>query len=280
VSFGRATWNGQPVEFDPVTLDMTSLHRDALDAQIARSVETFRKMAGGVTPRTCSLCGYHGMFSAYGMPPRLDARCGKCCSLERHRLFGLLVQRREDLFSEKDHVLHFAPEHQLRRLIRPLVARYETADIRAQSRIDHVVDIENLALPSHSYSRVVANHVLEHVDDSRALSEIFRILKPGGAAILSCPVVEGWGETYENPLVTEAEDRIVHFGQSDHLRYFGRDIRDRIRGAGFALEEFTAVEPDVRIHGLIRGETLFIAWRPSDDPRHQVKPALRNPGNG
>ena len=42
-----------------------------------------------------------------------------------------------------------------------------------------------------------------------------------------------------------------------------RDIRDRIRAAGFDLTEFTAVEPDVHIYGLMRGETLFIGTKPA-----------------
>ena len=78
----------------------------------------------------------------------------------------------------------------------------------------------------------------------------------------STPICEGWAETYENPEVSTREDRIVHFGQGDHVRLYGRDLRTRIRAAGFELTEFTAVEPDVLTYGLMRGETLFIAEKP------------------
>ncbi len=79
---------------------------------------------------------------------------------------------------------------------------------------------------------------------------------------LMTPVVEGWAETYENPAITTPKLRRLHFGQHDHVRYYGRDVRDRIRAPGFALTEVTAVEPDVLTYGLNRGETLFIATKP------------------
>jgi hypothetical protein len=73
------------------------------------------------------------------------------------------------------------------------------------------------------------------------------------------PVVEGWDETYENQAITSPAGRELHFGQHDHVRFFGRDFRDRVRRAGFTVSDFTATEPDVSRHGLSRGEKLFIA---------------------
>jgi SAM-dependent methyltransferase len=99
------------------------------------------------------------------------------------------------------------------------------------------------------------------VDDRKALAEIHRILKPGGVALIMLPVIEGWAATYENPLVTGAEDRKRHYGQSDHVRYYGADVRDRICAAGFGLEEFTAEGEDVLIYALARGEKVFVATR-------------------
>jgi SAM-dependent methyltransferase len=110
---------------------------------------------------------------------------------------------------------------------------------------------------------VICSHVLEHVDDSRALPELFRIIAPGGSVILMFPIIEGWDRTYENSTIQSPADRILHFGQRDHDRYFGRDIRDRIQGAGFSIEEFTAEEPLVHKHGLVRGEKVFVARKPS-----------------
>ena len=109
---------------------------------------------------------------------------------------------------------------------------------------------------------VIANHVLEHVNDRAALAELCRVLRPGGLAVLTAPVVEGWDRTDEDPAL-DTEARAIRYGDPDHRRLYGRDIRERIRAAGFALSEFAAVEPDVSTHALHRGERLFLAERPA-----------------
>jgi SAM-dependent methyltransferase len=227
-----------------------------------RQLRRFRAALDGVHPRTCPICDHHGAFTVFGHPPRYDARCTSCASLERHRLIMLFMQR-TGFFEPQHCVLHFAPEAQLAPRIRALVATYETADKQDREALTHCLDIEDTRLASDSYDRILCNHVLEHVDDAKALAELFRILRPGGRVLITSPVVEGWAHTYENPAVTAPEDRLVHFGQADHVRLYGRDIRDRIRAAGFDLTEFTAVEPDVHIYGLMRGETLFIGTKPA-----------------
>jgi hypothetical protein len=88
------------------------------------------------------------------------------------------------------------------------------------------------------------------------------VLKPGGVALIMLPVIEGWARTYENPQVISPEDRKRHYGQADHVRYYGADVRGRITAAGFALEEFTAEGPDVLTYALQRGEKVFIARKP------------------
>jgi tagatose-1,6-bisphosphate aldolase non-catalytic subunit AgaZ/GatZ len=88
------------------------------------------------------------------------------------------------------------------------------------------------------------------------------VLKPGGVALIMLPVIEGWSTTYETKAVTTPEDRMRHYGQSDHVRYYGADVRDRIRAAGFKLDEFTAEGEDVLTYGLARGEKVFVATKP------------------
>lgn len=240
--------------------DMTASRRDTIDERIVKAVERFRRDAQGLAKRGCPLCGYFGQFTPFGSPPRLDAQCAGCGSLERHRLYGLLLAR-EGILSPDHTLLHFAAEHQIRKAVWPRVGTYETADLDSKRKPTHRLNIEAMDLPDARYERIICNHVLEHVDDARALAEMFRILKPGGLAMLSTPVCEGWPETYENPDVDGKEARTLHFGQKDHVRFYGRDLRDRIRAAGFRLDEFTAVEPFVLRHGLMRGETIFLAWK-------------------
>ncbi|HEY4265002.1 MAG TPA: class I SAM-dependent methyltransferase [Micropepsaceae bacterium] len=216
---------------------------------------------GASFPRQCNVCGYRGRFRAAGKPRRIDARCPRCGSAERYRLLALWLDRHGAGLAQAK-VLHFAPEAGVTAMLKTRVGHYESADI-APGRADRVLNIEAIAAPGASYDCVVCSHVLEHVDDAKALLEIMRVLKPGGVVLIMLPVIEGWAKTYENPAVQSPEDRKRHYGQADHVRYYGADVRTRIRGAGFALKEFTAEGPDVLTYALQRGEKVFIATKPA-----------------
>lgn len=135
-----------------------------------------------------------------------------------------------------------------------------TADIEPD-RADFTIDIERIAIPDQSFDAILCFHVLEHVNDRMALSELHRVLRPDGMLLLITPVIEGWSRTYEDCAVQSPEDRQLYFGQSDHVRVFGADIRERIRNAGFSLSEFTAEEPEVSKNSLKRGTKVFVCRR-------------------
>ncbi len=85
-----------------------------------------------------------------------------------------------------------------------------------------------------SYDVAIAHHVLEHIDDDRAaMREIFRILRPGGFAILTVPINATREHTYENPAITDPVLRALHFSAPDHRRYYGLDFETRLQEAGF-----------------------------------------------
>lgn len=222
------------------------------------SLDVLRRLHHGPA-RECPACGHRGAFRAFGHPPRYDAECPRCSALERHRLLAL-VQARHRIVAGGD-VLHFAPEAPVVRLLKAVPGvRYRSADI-APGRADLQLDIERLALPDQSVDVVVASHVLEHVDDRLALANLHRVLRPGGVFVFMLPVVEGWATTYENARVQTPQERELHFGQNDHVRFYGRDVRDRVQSAGFTLTEYVAEGEDVVRHALLRGETVFVARR-------------------
>jgi SAM-dependent methyltransferase len=238
-------------------------------ARSLRSRERFRYMVavirqlGGVQPRECNLCGFQGLFQALGHPPRYDAECPRCRSRERHRLFGLLLRAKPDLGRDR-RIVHFAPEALIRARLSERTPCYRTTDLH-RSGSDLRLDIEAMELGDSSVDLFVLNHVLEHVDDARALADLHRCLVPGGAAIVSTPIAEGWRTTYENEAIASGgsdRDRLLHFGQADHVRFYGRDIRDRFAASGFVVEEFTADGGETVRYGLMRGETLFILHKP------------------
>lgn len=209
----------------------------------------------------CPCCGFFGKFDSFGLDKvRMGANCPRCQSKERHRLLALAMADGFIDFGGHD-VLHFAAEPVVGTMIKSKApARYVTADLEAAS--DLQLNIEAIALPDQSFDRVVCSHVLEHVDDSRALKEIRRILCPGGYAVLMIPIVEGWSTTYEDPAKTSEADRARYFGQYDHVRFFGADFRDRVRADGFDLDEYTAGPEVSPRYGLQRGEKVFKATRP------------------
>lgn len=223
--------------------------------RVKLALKVFTQFQGAVS-RECPICGYHGSFWTYGDPPRADALCPKCSSLERHRLLRLALYQ-FPLPSQAE-VLHFAPEKAVSAMLP--ANRYHSADLDPRIA-DQTLNMEAIALPNESVDVVVANHVLEHVDDQKALHEIHRVLRCGGLFLATVPIIEGWDETYENPHVVSALDRRIHFGQEDHVRMYGRDFRRRIREAGFWLEEFVANGVDCARYALMPGERVFIARR-------------------
>jgi SAM-dependent methyltransferase len=216
----------------------------------------------GQYDRECPICGYEGRFLPYSWPPRIDAMCPSCESVERHRLMALALKARPDLLKAGDDVLHFAPETWLRpHLATYNLGSYRTADIRAE-KADEVLNIEAIDFPDASVDVAIASHVLEHVDDSKALPELFRILKPGGRFLCMVPLIEGWDETFDDPDIDTMKERKRHYEGKRHLRYFGRDLRDRMMAVGFEPEEYTGIGKDVVRYSLLRGEKLFIGRKP------------------
>jgi Methyltransferase domain len=207
--------------------------------------------------RDCPICGYNGFFGFFGRPPRLDAQCPRCFSLERHRLFWLWLSKNDCKLSEP--ILHFAPEKILEKKLRGIYRDYTTADLLQCA--DLKINIEKIDLPDKSISTVICNHVLEHVNDVVALGEVKRVLKDDGVLVVSVPLVEGWDRTYEDETIVDPTLRELHFGQSDHVRFYGKDFRDRLRNGGFLFDEMTATAEEVIRYGLVRGEKVFVCRR-------------------
>jgi SAM-dependent methyltransferase len=132
-------------------------------------------------------------------------------------------------------VLHFAPEPVLSaRISMARPARYITADLFPSAKDVRREDITKLSFGDCAFDLVVANHVLEHVlDDRAAMKEIYRVLKPGGLAVLQTPYSDKLVNTFEDAGIRDDEGRLQAFGQEDHVRLYGKDLFSRLEGAGF-----------------------------------------------
>lgn len=160
-------------------------------------------------------------------------RCG-AHDRERHLLLYLRASGLLEWIKGKS-ILHFAPEKRLPRWLKEAgPASYTACDLYPQSPQVLRIDMLDMELASASVDLVIANHVLEHVaDDGKALSELFRVLAPGGYAILQTPYSRKLHATWSDPGIDTDQARLHAHGQEDHVRLFGRDIFQRITAAGF-----------------------------------------------
>ena len=232
-----------------------------MDKRARRAIDHVTALAWGRTPRHCPICGYEGMFSPVKHKPEIW--CPGCDSRPRHRLLKLWMDRAMDL-PDGARVIHFAAEPWVGPILEARGATYQTADIN--DKFELRLDITAMDLPDGSVDMLIANHVLEHVDDLAAFAELYRVLRPGGQAVITVPMIEGFDRTYEDPSLTTPELRALHYGDADHLRWYGRDVRNRFAAPGFEVSEFTALEPEAAHHALHRGEKVFIGRKPNGGP--------------
>jgi SAM-dependent methyltransferase len=216
----------------------------------------------------CPVCGSSfGRFLPYGVNSRSNVLCPTCLSLERHRLIWLYLKGQTDFFSHPRRLMHVAPEQCFYPRLRKLVhIDYVTADLESPIA-DHHFDLHDIPFEADDFDMILCNHVLEHVtDDRKVMSEILRVLRPGGFAILQVPLDSGLDKTYEDPSITDPREREKQFGQKDHVRLYGRDYPDRLREAGFTVGEVpvaTTFSPEeIEHYRLAPGEILYIASKP------------------
>jgi predicted SAM-dependent methyltransferase len=99
-----------------------------------------------------------------------------------------------------------------------------------------VADITAIPFAAATFDVLLCNHVLEHVsNDRQAMRELYRVLKPGGWAVLQSPVDKRRAQTFEDSTIISPQDRERLFGQRDHVRVYGRDYKERLESAGFAV---------------------------------------------
>ena len=158
-------------------------------------------------------------------------------SLERHRLLWLYLTNETNFFTSKKKVLHMAPEQCFLSRFKKLNHEYITADLDSPIA-DVKADIVNLPFNDNSFDVIFCNHVLEHIqDDTKAMKELFRVMKKGGMGVFQVPQDLNRDVTFEDNSITDPKERAKIFGQYDHVRVYGRDYFDKLRSIGFNVEE-------------------------------------------
>ena len=193
----------------------------------------------------CPICGYKAFtFLPYGPAHKLraNAQCPSCGSLERHRMIWMFLEEKKFLEGAIS-LLHISPE-------KVFFSRFKN-----NSNIDYVpgdkfdpgysypagtvdMDITEIAYPDNHFDGIICSHVLEHVpEDQKAMRELYRVMKPGGWAILLVPIDKTRDTTLEDPSITDPEERARVFWQKDHVRLYGNDFGSKLQEAGFIVEK-------------------------------------------
>lgn len=230
------------------------------------------------------------MFLPYGYGnQRNNVLSPSTLSLERHRLLWLFLQNETDFFqSEPDSdssikqnksitlrnsetnavlkVLHFAPEQEFyKRFKKQTNIDYVTTDLLSPLA-DVKADICHLPFADNTYDVIFCNHVLEHIpDDTKAMQELYRVLKPGGMGIFQIPQDLSRATTFADDSITDEKERAKIFGQYDHVRVYGRDYFEKLRSIGFTVteEDYTAkIAPElVEKYCLAKGEIIPVCFK-------------------
>ena len=192
--------------------------------------------------RWCNVCRWTG--SAFqGEAHTESANCPRCGSIARDRfLLWCFTNRSPKMRGAR--IIETSPR--LGGEYRSYMQRwfsYRTSDFDLSAhRGDIQLDLQSIDLPDASVDVVLTPHVLEHVPDTdRALSELFRVISPGGRMYLQIPIVYG-----ETAAPTEPE---FHADNTPVFWNFGWDLTDRLRDVGFQTRVLVTEEYDAVLRG-------------------------------
>lgn len=243
---------------------LSEIRRGVRNALPRTAMLAVKRIAYFGTAHTCVVCGSQVgrlLDQGYGYPmleelqvvggmKKANDECPICRSNDRVRLIHLYTKHHSDLLRKPNRLLHIAPEQGLADLwsnvstLDYVPADFDRARYRHLKQLQ-TFDLQSAPFPDESFDWLICNHVLEHIpDDRRAMREIFRMLKPGGIALLQVPISLVRTKTDEDPSITDPAERIRRFGQGDHVRLYARDYYDRLAEAGFKVELWDAFAHD------------------------------------
>jgi SAM-dependent methyltransferase len=186
-------------------------------------------------------------------------------SLERHRLLWLYLKNETDFFTTKKKVLHMAPEQCFVNRFKDLGHEYITADLNSPIA-DIRANITDLPFEENTFDIIFCNHVLEHIqDDTKAMKELYRVMKKGGMGVFQIPQDLNRETTFEDNSITDKKERAKIFGQYDHVRIYGLDYFTKLRSIGFKVDEVNysqKISSELsRRYRLMEGELLPVVFK-------------------
>lgn len=189
--------------------------------------------------------------------------CPYCLSTSRERL---LIGMFTAPFTIADkRILHLSPEPKLAAFLQQQDAIVTSTDItpgfyRKIDRHIQYADATQLPFPNDSFQVVIGNHIMEHIPNDRlAMRELYRVLEPGGLAVLQVPFSESLPHTLEDPTIRDPKQQSALFGQKDHVRIYAlTDYMNRLREAGFQVKYMPYQELAYLHHFALQPQEGFI----------------------
>lgn len=130
-------------------------------------------------------------------------------------------------FQKTIKLLHIALEKNLQKVLKASSKiKYIRGDLNPLVA-DRKIDITDINFRNDYFNFIICSHVLEHVgDDRKAMSELFRVLKPDGEAILQVPISKYNKETFEDFLIIFPEERENTLARRTTLEYIVKIIKN------------------------------------------------------
>lgn len=170
---------------------------------------------------------------------KLNVQCPHCYSVDRSRLLYLFFQLRTDVYKKKTSILHISPNKEIANVLKGDTITQTVGSIEPEMYSEYnpiYLDVQKMDFPDNTFDVVICCHVIEHVDhDDQAMREIYRVLKPGGFAVLQVPLALNLEKTIEDRTLATDKERKLKFGQVDHVRLYGMDYIEKLKAAGFRL---------------------------------------------
>ena len=192
----------------------------------------------------CPICKtYMKTMKPYGLYSRENAQCRGCGSLERYRWLHIWLKRKTDIYIKRNRLLEVAPNSSLYHAFKKHHnIDYWAVNISYEALTDVTADLCRLPFRDSMFDFIILMQILEHVkEETKALLECHRILKPQGRCIITVPIDTNRMETIMNPHLSSTE-RLDCYGQEDHIRIYGTDISDKLNSTGFG--NIMRVAPD------------------------------------
>lgn len=207
---------------------------------------------------------------------RKNLVCPRCYSTDRDRLIYWYFKNKTDIFVKKSKLLHIAPEG----CLKALLSSHENIDYFTGDKFTKgydayyydrdviQLDVKNIPYKDNEFDIIICNHVLEHIKDGKkALSEIYRVLKPNAWAMLQVPISSKLDKTFQDDNINTPEDREKYYGQFDHVKIYGKDYIEILEDAGFKVKLYKPLgdifdsADEMKKYSVNPEENIYIAYK-------------------